>query len=88
MIKLDDERAVIARQIEVLSQMIGEIDVLLDKPPNGYDKDLADSLKLSLAERKTGINRLIAGSKFFLSQIDGIELACNFRNGERSGKAG
>lgn len=88
MIKLDEERAVIRRQIEVFSQMIGEIDALLNKPPNGYDKDLADSLKSSLAERKSGINKLITASKFFLGQIDGIELAGKFRNGEQPGKAG
>jgi hypothetical protein len=86
--KLDDERALIARQIEVFFQMIGEIDVLLNKPPNGYDKDLADSLKSSLGERKFKINKLITESNFFLRQIDGIELAGEFRNGERSGKAG
>ncbi len=77
---LDEVKPVILSQIESLSAMLGQIDVLLEKPPKRYDKDLNRSLEESLLARKLSIKGLLEQSEFFLKQIDGMELACKCRH--------
>jgi hypothetical protein len=80
---LDEVKPVILSQIENLSAMLGQIDVLLEKPPKRYDKNLNSSLEASLLTRKLSIKGLLDQSEFFLKQMDGMELACKCRHQSR-----